>query len=253
MLAIALLVSAFAVLPLVFVASAGIQAGFPLIAKLVFRPRVAELLYNTLLLIALTVLGRPADQPPTRLDIFFIIVAGFVAGTLVLIGGSSPAFALDPGEYARVHVDIQPGQWHDLQPGEHELHAILVDLGVRTAEPLRIMLSDAEIEANRPAQRTSPPSVASQQEALRSRLELLRALGSVRRRLHEITDIIMDSPDRDAARARIEALLECTAEAAGAVLALSLQSLVHADQDRIADEIRELERELESEGEPPLS
>jgi adenylate cyclase len=37
-----------------------------------------------LLLIALTVLGRPADQPPTRLDIFFIIVAGFVAGTLVL-------------------------------------------------------------------------------------------------------------------------------------------------------------------------
>ena len=55
MLAVALLVSAFAVLPLVFVASAGIQAGFPLIAKLVFRPRVAELLHNTLLLIALTV------------------------------------------------------------------------------------------------------------------------------------------------------------------------------------------------------
>ncbi len=55
MLAVALLVSAFAILPLLFVASAGIQAGFPLIAKLVFRPRVAELLYNTLLLIALTV------------------------------------------------------------------------------------------------------------------------------------------------------------------------------------------------------
>ncbi|MEE9103900.1 iron ABC transporter permease [Pseudomonas nitroreducens] len=55
MLAVALLVSAFAVLPLVFVASAGVQASFPLIAKLVFRPRVAELLYNTLLLIALTV------------------------------------------------------------------------------------------------------------------------------------------------------------------------------------------------------
>ena len=55
MLAVALLVSAFAILPLLFVVSAGIQAGFPLIAKLVFRPRVAELLYNTLLLIALTV------------------------------------------------------------------------------------------------------------------------------------------------------------------------------------------------------
>lgn len=175
------------------------------------------------------------------------------AGTLALIGGSSPAFALDPGEYARVHVHIQPGQWQDLQPGEHEVHALLVDLGVRTAEPLRIMLSDAEIEANRPAQRTSPPGEASQQQALRSRLELLRTLGSVRRRLHEVTDIIMDSPSRDAARARIEALLECTAEAADAVLALSLQRLVHAEQDRIVDEIRELERELESAGEPPLS
>jgi adenylate cyclase len=32
----------------------------------------------------LTVLGRPADQPPSRADIFFIILAGFVAGTLVL-------------------------------------------------------------------------------------------------------------------------------------------------------------------------
>jgi adenylate cyclase len=37
-----------------------------------------------LLLIGLTVLGRPADQPPSRADIFFIILAGFVAGTLVL-------------------------------------------------------------------------------------------------------------------------------------------------------------------------
>jgi adenylate cyclase len=37
-----------------------------------------------LLLIGLTVLGRPASQPPSRADIFFIILAGFVAGTLVL-------------------------------------------------------------------------------------------------------------------------------------------------------------------------
>lgn len=55
MLAAAILVAVFAMLPLAFVAMAAIQAGFPLIAKLVFRPRVAELLYNTLLLIALTV------------------------------------------------------------------------------------------------------------------------------------------------------------------------------------------------------
>ncbi|HVW79902.1 MAG TPA: adenylate/guanylate cyclase domain-containing protein [Mycobacteriales bacterium] len=37
-----------------------------------------------LLLIALTVLGRPAAAPPGRLDICFIIVAGFAVGTLML-------------------------------------------------------------------------------------------------------------------------------------------------------------------------
>ncbi|MBB4864725.1 iron(III) transport system permease protein [Pseudomonas nitritireducens] len=51
----ALLVSAFALLPLLFVATAGVQAGLPLIAKLVFRPRVGELLGNTVLLVLLTV------------------------------------------------------------------------------------------------------------------------------------------------------------------------------------------------------
>ncbi|HWA64877.1 MAG TPA: adenylate/guanylate cyclase domain-containing protein [Mycobacteriales bacterium] len=37
-----------------------------------------------LLLIALTVLGRPGNQPPSRLDIGFIIAAGFAVGTLML-------------------------------------------------------------------------------------------------------------------------------------------------------------------------
>jgi adenylate cyclase len=37
-----------------------------------------------LLLIGLTVLGRPVDQPPSRIDIWFIIIAGFGAGSLVV-------------------------------------------------------------------------------------------------------------------------------------------------------------------------
>lgn len=51
----ALLISAFALLPLFFVVAAGVQGGLPLISRLVFRPRVAELLYNTALLVVLTV------------------------------------------------------------------------------------------------------------------------------------------------------------------------------------------------------
>jgi adenylate cyclase len=37
-----------------------------------------------LLMIGLAILGRPADQPPSRLAIWFIIGAGFIAGTFVL-------------------------------------------------------------------------------------------------------------------------------------------------------------------------
>lgn len=37
-----------------------------------------------LLLIGLAVLGRPANQPPSRIDLWFIIIAGFGAGSLVV-------------------------------------------------------------------------------------------------------------------------------------------------------------------------
>ncbi|NBF08097.1 ABC transporter permease [Pseudomonas sp. Fl4BN1] len=50
----ALLVSLLALLPLGFVVGISIQTGWATIAQLVLRPRVAELLYNTLLLLILT-------------------------------------------------------------------------------------------------------------------------------------------------------------------------------------------------------
>lgn len=55
MLGAALIISAFTLLPLFFVVAAGFQGGLPLISKLVFRPRVAELLYSTLALVILTI------------------------------------------------------------------------------------------------------------------------------------------------------------------------------------------------------
>lgn len=55
LLGAALLVALFALLPLAFVAGASVQAGWSTIVKLVFRPRVAELLGNTLLLVVLTI------------------------------------------------------------------------------------------------------------------------------------------------------------------------------------------------------
>jgi iron(III) transport system permease protein len=52
---VAALVSAFALLPLGFVATVAVQSGWPIVSALVFRPRVGELLANTALLTVCTV------------------------------------------------------------------------------------------------------------------------------------------------------------------------------------------------------
>ena len=51
----AVLVALVALLPLGFVLWIGIQSGWDMVASLVFRPRVAELLVNTALLVLVTV------------------------------------------------------------------------------------------------------------------------------------------------------------------------------------------------------
>lgn len=50
-----MVVALFALLPVMFVVGASVQAGWPTIAKLVFRPKVAALLANTTLLVVITV------------------------------------------------------------------------------------------------------------------------------------------------------------------------------------------------------
>jgi iron(III) transport system permease protein len=55
MFALALLVSAIALVPLGFIALIAVETGWPTVSALVFRPRVGELLTNTVLLIVCTV------------------------------------------------------------------------------------------------------------------------------------------------------------------------------------------------------
>lgn len=57
MVALAVLFSLLALLPLGFIIATGIETGWETIKALVFRPRVAELLSNTLWLAALAVPG----------------------------------------------------------------------------------------------------------------------------------------------------------------------------------------------------
>ncbi|MGX5695032.1 hypothetical protein ACWKWP_02430 [Agromyces soli] len=177
--------------------------------------------------------------------------AGEAAGgvSFAFVAGQDPAFILDPGDYARVRVHIQPEQWRDLEPGAHEVHAALVELGVRTPEPLLIQLTDADIALHRPAATTSAPS---RRGHLESRHELLRVLSAAHERFGELTDIISGASSDDEARANIASLLECRPELARSVLDTSLRRFGRAQQAHIADELRAVENALES-GENPAS
>jgi hypothetical protein len=63
--------------------------------------------------------------------------------------GQESAVPLGPGDYARVPVRINLGTWTRLEPGSYDLHAVLVDLGLRTPEPLRVTLTAETIAAQR--------------------------------------------------------------------------------------------------------
>ena len=90
------------------------------------------------------------------------IAIGFIArpngepgpGSFALVGGGSPSFALDPGEYARVAVSLGANQWEGLEPGRHEISATLMDLDVRTEPALDVQLTAELIERHRERHRS---------------------------------------------------------------------------------------------------
>lgn len=74
------------------------------------------------------------------------------------VAGQYPALPLDPGEYARVRVVIDAGQWNDAHSGPNEVHAFLVDLGLHGADPLLVELTDQDIQSHLPRRPLPPPS-----------------------------------------------------------------------------------------------
>lgn len=73
------------------------------------------------------------------------------------VAGQYPALPLDPGEYARVRVVIDAGQWNDAQSGPCEVHAFLVDLGLHDADPLLVDLTDHDVQSRLTKRPLLPP------------------------------------------------------------------------------------------------
>lgn len=52
---------------------------------------------------------------------------------------------LEPGEYSRVRVVTDSTQWRDVTPGAYDVHAFLVDVGLRSDISLRLDITPDDI------------------------------------------------------------------------------------------------------------
>lgn len=162
-------------------------------------------------------------------------------------GGGEPAFALGPGEYARVKVHVNPSQWTEIEPGEQCISALLLDLELRSQETRRITVDATELEQLRPQRRADAGGegeASERRRRLAERLEVLCALHVAGRSIHDVMDTISAADDREDAVARVGELLGCESDAAAAVVAAPLGRFARRDLERIERELTELERSI---------
>ncbi|WP_437749401.1 ABC transporter permease [Enterobacter mori] len=111
MVALAVLFSLLALLPLGFIIAIGIETGWETIKTLVFRPRVAELLSNTLWLMALAV--------PLCI-VLGVAIAWLTERTMLAGRGVWSALAVAP---LAIPAFVQSYAWVSVVPGMHGLSA----------------------------------------------------------------------------------------------------------------------------------
>jgi hypothetical protein len=160
------------------------------------------------------------------------------------VGGTDPAWPLDPGEYARVRVTIDANQWRDIEPGPYQVHAVLAELGVRAETPLELELTEELIERHGPRPSRTRP-LSDQRAAMTEHLEMIRGLLAARERMGELMELIATASSDDDARQRIQELLDCPPSAADAVYSASLRRFRPGQVDLLLREADELERAIE--------
>jgi hypothetical protein len=159
--------------------------------------------------------------------------------------GQDRAVPLDPGEYARVPVTIGGGGWATLEPGGHDLHAVLVDLNLPVTNPLAVEPSAVDIARHRtptPEQTTAPElrqrHKVFELQRLNTQLAATAALGPLVEALSEVTS-------RRQALATISSLLHCDARAAEGVWMASLGELLPLAAPEIRTRLEMLQTQQE--------
>ncbi|WP_274500107.1 hypothetical protein [Plantibacter flavus] len=159
------------------------------------------------------------------------------------------AVPLEPGEYARIPVHVQDRATPtELRQGPCDLHVVVVELGLRLAEPLRVELT-AEMIARQVAKRNRHrPDAASERRALDRQIDDERVRVDARRSWAAIADVIGSTMSENESIARIAAVLDCTTEQAASVYDSSLRAVGRADADRRDEQLQDLIRRRDALG-----
>ncbi|MFF2387905.1 hypothetical protein [Agromyces sp. NPDC058104] len=176
-----------------------------------------------------------------------IVRPGHEGVGFAFVAGRDGACPLGSGDYARVRVHLDLNGLDRLEPGEYEVHAWLVDLSIRTEDPLRIELSPELIARRRAEVAARPASPAPHDQAahLRTRISMLRALVSARDHLPELAELVLGhSGDSEQLAARIAELLGSTTEDAMGITVAQLRRFAQPFAGHTETELRGLEQRL---------
>lgn len=135
------------------------------------------------------------------------------------------AVPLDPGDYARVIVDVESAAWSQLEPGEYDLHALLVDLDLRSSTPLRVRVSAEMIDTRRTRAHGRGQTPEERRGSFDDRIARLRARIMASSSLVAVAEAVADARTDADALGRISALLGCDDAQADAVYHSALREL----------------------------
>jgi hypothetical protein len=135
------------------------------------------------------------------------------------------AVPLDPGEYARVSVSINAGVWNTLEPGTHDLHAVLVSLGLRTVQPLSVELTSDTIAENRKRNTRPTSSPSTRRRMLEQQIQQIHARVSASKSLDRVASAVMAAQTDDDAISSISRLVSIDERMASSIYHSALRDL----------------------------
>lgn len=154
--------------------------------------------------------------------------------------GQQRAVPLEPGDYARVPVTINPTIWAELETGEHDLHAILTGLGLRAERPLRLEVSAEQIARHRSLSPRHSVEPKERRRMLDAQITQTRTTIAAGASLVGIAEAIATAETDNEAAAHIAQLLDCGDAEAQSIYNSPLREFRAGNAQSLEDRITKL-------------